>query len=519
VEAGKYTALTLDFDAQASLTATGAGELVLRPVARLVSGAPTATPPPVEFPEVTVTGLITTVPEYASVDLGDMADLVRSVLPEKVHDVLQALLVLTTDDKAYLVIAALDEKVDRLITAGTVVGRRAPPLKNLPDELDFAGRVVVSDRIVLQEPVMTTPDEVLAAGQRFAFQRVYMHTTYAWTGVRFKKSPPSFEHIGIGQATDRFGSPSEEDYLPVVDPYNTETQIRLAELTGSVLYPTDGLRLILEQVLRFAPEDVEETLTRPVLFYEDLVDDEAQLVNIGDLVPTLQDPTLKLWRFHREVVSVRGFALGTMVRTEDVPIAEKSPVHVTGKVLGVVDLTGAMPVVGLSAEDKSGAVFGYFIFELSVYQIGDGSFAFLLRRTAAPFDVVDDVTRAELGDRVRATLSDYTAVRLQGVEVTNDLTLEEVVLLIPGERQHPMVLTQRRGLADGDTLTKVTVDGFLLDARVLGIPAQFTSLHGNEVIVVEDDAISFERGAAQVAFTPTPLPTPPKLPTPSKPSY
>ena len=62
---------------------------------------------------------------------------------------------------------------------------------------------------------------------------------------------------------------------------------------------------------------------------EELMDDEAQLLNIGELVPTVSDPSLKLHNYHGEMVSIQGIALGEMVRTEDIPKLEDLPVHVT----------------------------------------------------------------------------------------------------------------------------------------------------------------------------------------------
>ena len=81
-------------------------------------------------------------------------------------------------------------------------------------------------------------------------------------------------------------------------------QIRVADLVGTVLFPTGGMRRLLGELLRFTPDALEEALSRPAVFYEHLEDDEAQLLNIRDLAPTIEAPSLKLHDFHSEMVSI-----------------------------------------------------------------------------------------------------------------------------------------------------------------------------------------------------------------------
>ena len=81
------------------------------------------------------------------------------VYPERAPRSIQALALLTEDDEAYLVLA-IDTNIDRFITAGTVVGNRIPEVPGLPEELDFIGRFLVSDNVMLQEPLRVTPDQI-----------------------------------------------------------------------------------------------------------------------------------------------------------------------------------------------------------------------------------------------------------------------------------------------------------------------------------------------------------------------
>lgn len=518
VEAGKTTAITVDFDAEASVSTTGAGDVVIRPVAKLVTRAPSLTLPAVEFPAVQATGLLATLPDYVKVDLSEAADLVKLVYDGRVPKSLQVLVLVTQDDRAYLVLA-LDTQVDRFITAGTVVGRRAPPLKRLPPDLDFAGGVIVAETLTPMQPLQVTPDQVNKDARQYALKRVVMNTTYVFSGVRVKDAPPSLKQIGFGVATDHLGSKSRDDYLTVVDPYNTETQMRVPQLYGTVLYPTQGMRAILQQLYRFVPADVAQALDKPSLFYEDLKDDDPQLVNIGQLVPTPKDPTLKLSKYHGKIVSVQGIALGGMVRTEDIPQLKNVPIALTIKTIGAADLTGAMPIVGISSEDVSGEVFGNFRFDLSVYDFGDQkAFAFLIGKKAVPLDPVADVERASFGNRVKSSLSSYLVTQMETTKLASDITLEQVNLLLPADPKNSLIMTRHPALVSGDYLKTAAFDGYLIDAQFLGVPSAITSKYNPRVIVVNQSSISFEKGSPPLPAVPTPVTVPTPAPSPTPPS-
>lgn len=517
VQTSRTTVLTLDFDAGKSVELTGTDQAVLQPVVSLDVQAPADQPPPLAFRTVTITGLLATLPQYAQIDLSSLQPLVSQVYPGRVPTKLQAFLLLTSDDEAYTVVA-MDTSIDRYITAATVTGKRAPALKGLPQELDWAGRVIIADSVNLLEPVRTTPAQVNAEPARYAFKRVAMDTTYLFSSARIKAQVAT-TRVGFGVATDKFGSTNIADSLTIVDPYNTETQIRVASIYGTVLYPTEGMRLLLGKVYRFVPEDVKGIMDRPSVFFEKLVDDEAQLVTIGELMPTPRDPSPKLQKFHGEVLSIEGIAIGEMVRTEDIPQLRNSPVQLTIKAIGVADLSGVMPLIGISSEDVGGEVFGHFRFEISVYSFGgDKAYAFLISKKAVPLDPIAQVERAKFGDRVKTTQSNYVVTHLERMQAATDLTLEQVDLLLPIGMVNPMVMTREPALANGDYLKSVTVDGYLIDGHFLGLPASLLDKYGPKVIVVSRKSLSYEKGppptpAVPSATTPTPAPTPVSTPT------
>ncbi|MBI4306788.1 MAG: hypothetical protein HY678_10765, partial [Chloroflexi bacterium] len=214
--------------------------------------------------------------------------------------------------------------------------------------------------------------------------------------------------------------------------------------------------------------------------------------------------------------SVEGIALGKMVRGEDVPYLQNSPLQLTAKAFAVVDMTGVMPVAGISAEDISGDVFGHFRFELSVYRFGTDreTVAFLLGKKSVPLEPVDQITRAEMGSRIRTTFASYTVTKLESVQISTDLTLEETLMLVPTDRRDPLVITQRAALSPGDFLSTLTVDGYVIDGRLLKIQAYLLDALGAKVVVVDQEKLTFAKGTApivQPTTTPFPVITIPAL--------
>ena len=100
-----------------------------------------------------------------------------------------------------------------------------------------------------------------------------------------------------------------------------------------------------------------------------------------------------------------------------------------------------MPILGISSEDVSGAVSGFFRFDLSVYSLSDNqTVAFLIHQEATPVDPITEVDRASFGDRVQVDLSDYLVVETEPMELTSDLKLDQVDLLLPTNQRDPMAL-------------------------------------------------------------------------------
>ncbi len=195
---------------------------------------------------------------------------------------------------------------------------------------------------------------------------------------------------------------------------------------------------------------------------------------------------MKLHRYHGEMVAIEGVALGEMVRTEDVPQLRNSPIHFTVKAIGVVDLTGAMPLIGISSEDIAGEVFGHFRFELSIYRFEDGKdLAFLISKKPVPLDPLTHVERAKFGDRVKASLGGYVVNKIDRVQVAPDLTLEQVDLLLPQNPSNPIIMTRDPDLVTGDYLRTVAVDGYLIDGNFLGVPSAVLTQYGARVVVVD----------------------------------
>ena len=284
------------------------------------------------------------------------------------------------------------------------------------------------------------------------------------------------------------GNRFQEDHLTVIDPYNTECQIRAARITSTVLYPTPGMRALLGQLYRFDPENLRKALERPSLFYETLEDDQAQLLTIGELAP-------RLGQYHGEMVSVQGLALGAMVKTEDIPQLQNLPLHLTAKVIGVADSTGVMPIVGISSEDTSGVLLGNYRYYLSVYRFENGrAVAFLIDQEALPPTSVKEVAMAAFGDRVQASLRDYTVARPPSWQLSRDLALEGVAILTPARGYGPVIVTRDPQLAAGDFLTNVEVSGYSLGGW---------SLKGQQLILADNSKLTYERGAMSVLPTPT----------------
>ena len=93
---------------------------------------------------------------------------------------------------------------------------------------------------------------------------------------------------------------------------------------------------------------------------------------------------------------------------------------------------------------------------------------FLIHQEAVPLDPITEVDRASFGDRVQVELSDYLVAETKDVELTSGLELDQVDLLVPTHEGDPIVMTRHPDLFEGEFLSSLEVDGFLVDGRVLG---------------------------------------------------
>ncbi len=102
--------------------------------------------------------------------------------------------------------------------------------------------------------------------------------------------------------------------------------------------------------------------------------------------------------------------------------------------------------------------------------------------------------------------------------MTSDLVLEQVDLLVPVNKGDPLIMTRRPDLMSGEYLTRVDVDGFMLDGRLLGLSEELLTEHGAGVIVVNASGVAFTKGERPLP-TPMPTMTPAPVPTPPVPSF
>ena len=118
--------------------------------------------------------------------------------------------------------------------------------------------------------------------------------------------------------------------------------------------------------------------------------------------------------------------------------------------------------------------------------------------------------KASFGDRLQVELSDYLVAETEPVELTSDLKQDHVDLLLPTNDRDPIVMTRHPDLSQGDFLSSLKVDGFLVDGRLLGVPADLTDELGPEVVVATAAGLSYQKGTL-----PIPVPTPTVIPQPT----
>ena len=67
----------------------------------------------------------------------------------------------------------------------------------------------------------------------------------------------------------------------------------------------------------------------------------------------------------------------------------------------------------------------------------------MIHQEAVPLDPITEVDRASFGDRVQVELSDYLVAETEVVELTSDLKLDQVDLLLPTNERDPIVMTRQ----------------------------------------------------------------------------
>jgi len=493
------------------------------------------TPPPVEnigntigdivpagdsVPEnVLKSGLIATDPTRLKINTSVLQHLqLQNYFPEiQIPNQVQLFVLITSGAEAetYLVIG-LNTNITEYITAANVYGKQLDvSLESIPEVLKFVGQhIIIADRIEELQPTQTTADDIISSPSTYAFKRVVLpDTTYSLVSARLKHLE-MIGHIGFGDVTDHFGDTDLNKYLMVIDPIQTETQIRVENVTGVVIYPTEGIRegvrKLFGDVFQFASQDIENILLRPVLYVENTEDDEAEL-------HTIQELTSDMAKYHGQMVSVEGIAFGGIVSSEDIwaatgvlaPLSEL-PIQFSIKALVVADGTGIMPLVGLSSEEVGEVgqpIFGHYRFELSIFKFREGIvWPFLIKQEVVPLDPIAIVNQAQFGDRVSTTLHNYTVVNIPQITVpSTDISMKEINLLIPpiDNLGAPLIITRSAGLTNLMSLSDVVVDGYLLDAQILGIPSQYAT-YGPKVIVANENNIHWSAAVTLDHVTVTP---------------
>ena len=182
--------------------------------------------------------------------------------PGRLPTSLQVLLMLTHELGTYVVIG-LDTDVDKWLTTQQVDGFLVDPISDLLPDIHWEGGLIISDSIELADAERVSPRDVLSNPTLYALRRVEMDTTYAFGSVRLKDSTV-IRHVGFALATDDLGGTDVDEHLAVIDPYNTETQIRDARVFGTVLFPSEPMLRLLVDVLGIDRQDIDEVLSRTV---------------------------------------------------------------------------------------------------------------------------------------------------------------------------------------------------------------------------------------------------------------
>ncbi len=229
--------------------------------------------------------------------------------------------------------------------------RERPEFKKRLDEngfdpVEFKG-IIIANSITPSEPVEATVEEINGNPEKYAFRRVSINGSYVVTTARIDYGEEESIRVpfGLGSLADTFSNFYENDAqlrLEAIDPERSVWQFREAEITGTVLYPT-------EEVLRYfdyAPPSTRQEMrerVKPVLLVDSLIDEVVEISSVAELNRFTGNPS----QYWGKVAEFDGIALGAnvpIVKYLETAIEEDIPVEVNTLGVGIADpLNGPLP--------------------------------------------------------------------------------------------------------------------------------------------------------------------------------
>ncbi len=216
------------------------------------------------------------------------------------------------------------------------------------DPLEFKG-IIIANSIRPSKPVEATVEEINDNPEEYAFRRVRINGSYVVTTARIDYGEDESIRVpfGLGSLADAFSNFYENDAglrLEAIDPERSVWQFREAEITGTVLYPT-------EEVLRYfdyAPPSTRQEMrerVKPALLVDSLVDEVVEISSVAELNRFTGNPS----QYWGKVAEFDGIALGAnvpIVKYLETAIEEDIPVEVNTLGVGITNpLNDSLPGV------------------------------------------------------------------------------------------------------------------------------------------------------------------------------